>query len=92
MSLCEEMETLIKNYKVKDRSVKRQNRESKREKEKAVLTLFKQEGQGILKNIKQARKILKEVDKETTKKEDMIAKPPPYLPPEGQFPILKGLV
>ncbi len=92
VSLCEEMETLIKNHKTKGNSKKREKREAKREKEKEVLALFKKEGEDSLKSIKQARKILKEADKETKKKEELFSKPPPCLPPEGQFPILKGTV
>ncbi len=48
----------------------------------------------MLRNIKQARKILKEADKETKKKEEMLVKipPPPYRSTEGQFPMLKGTV
>ena len=34
VALCEEMETLIKNYKTKSISRKREKREAKREKEK----------------------------------------------------------
>ncbi len=56
-----------------------------------MLALFKKEGEDSLKSIKQARKILKEADKET-KKKVLFSKPPPYLPAEGQFPILKGTV
>ncbi len=57
-----------------------------------MLALFKKEGENSLKNIKQARKILKQADQETKKKEELFSKPPPYLPPEGQFPMLKGTV
>ncbi len=92
VSLCEETETLIKNHKTKGNSKKREKREAKREKEKEVLALFKKEGEDSLTSIKQARKILKEADKETKKKEELFSKPPPYLPPEGQFPILKGTI
>ena len=92
VTLCEEMETLIKNHKIKNKSLKRKNREAKREKEQAVLALFKQEGEDLLKSIKQARKIIKETDKETKKKEEIFAKPPSKVIPEGQFPILKGIV
>ncbi len=89
VALCEEMETLIKNHKTKGNSKKR---EAKREKGKEVLALFKKEGENSFKSIKRARKILKEADKETKKKEELFSKPPPYLPPEGQFPIRKGTV
>ncbi len=92
VSLCEEMETLIKNHKTKGLSAKRKKREIKREKE--VLALFKKEGEDMLRNIKQARKMLKEADTETKKKEEMLGKipPPPYRSTEGQFPMLKGTV
>ncbi len=83
------METLIKNHKTKGNSKKR---ETKMEKEKEVLALFKKKGDNSLKSIKQASKILKQADQETKKKEELFSKPPPYLPPEGQFTILKGTV
>ncbi len=57
-----------------------------------MIAMFKKEGNDTLKSIKQARKILKEADKETKKKEKLFSKPPPYLPPEGQLPVLKGTV
>ncbi len=57
-----------------------------------MLTLFKREGENSLKSIKQARKILKQADQETKKKEELFSKLSPYLPPEGQFPILMGTV
>ncbi|MGL4357384.1 MAG: hypothetical protein ACRCSY_01595, partial [Cetobacterium sp.] len=91
VTLCEEMETLIKNYKIKS-SLKKKKRENKREKEKAVLALFRKEGEELLKNIKQARKMIKEVDKETMKKEEIFANAMSIVAPEGQFPILKGMV
>ncbi len=65
VALCEEMETLIKNHKTKGNSKKR---ETKMEKEKEVLALFKKEGDNSLKSIKQASKILKQADQETKKK------------------------
>ncbi|XP_058608386.1 uncharacterized protein LOC131524952 [Onychostoma macrolepis] len=86
VALCEEMETLIKNYKTKSLNKKR---EAKREKEKEVLAMFKKEGEYTLKSIKQARKILKEADRETCKKEMLFSQPPPYLLAEREFPILK---
>lgn len=43
-------------------------------------------------SIKQARKILKEADRETCKKEMLFSQPPPYPSVEKQFPILKGKV
>ncbi len=55
--------------------------------------MFKKEGNDALKSIKEARKILKEADRETKKKERLFfTHIPPYLPQEGQFPILKGTV
>ncbi len=54
--------------------------------------MFKKEGNDALKSIKQARKILKEADNETKKKERLCSTQPPCLPLEGQFPILKGTV
>ncbi len=89
VALCKEMETLIKNHKTKGNSKKR---ETKNAKEKEVLALFKKEGENSLKSIKQVGKILKQADQETKKKEELFSKPPPYLPPEGQFPILKDTV
>ncbi len=59
---------------------------------KEVIAMFKKEGNDTLKSIKEARKILKEADRETKKKERLFFTPPPYLPQEGQFPILKGTV
>ncbi len=55
-----------------------------------MLILFKREGENSLKSIKQARKILKHADQE--KKEELFSNLSPYLPPEGQFPILMGTV
>ncbi len=54
--------------------------------------MFKKEGNYALKSITEARKILKEADRETKKKERLFFTPPPYLPQEGQFPIFKGTV
>ncbi len=92
VALCEEMETLIKNHKTKGNSKKR---ETKREKEKEVLALFKKEGENSLKStkqsIKQARKILKQADQETKKKEELFSKPPPYLPPTDSSQYLRVL-
>ncbi len=51
--------------------------------------MFKKEGNDALKSIKEARKILKEADRETKKKENEFFTPPPYLPLEEQLPILK---
>lgn len=92
VALCEEMDTLIKNYKRKGSSRRRQKRDEKRAKEREVLNMFKKEGEDNLRNIKKARKMLKEADKETTAKEQMFNSPPPYLQAEGQFPMLKGLM
>ncbi|KAL1249403.1 hypothetical protein QQF64_020408 [Cirrhinus molitorella] len=86
------METLIKNYKAKDMGKKQKKREEKREREQEVLALFKKEGENLLKNIKQARNILKEADRETKEKGGKFADPPPYVTAEGQFPLLKGTV
>ncbi len=67
VAMCEEMETLIKNY--KNKSKKR--RELKRQKEKEVIAMFKKEGNYTLKSIIEARKVLKEVDKKTKKRKQM---------------------
>lgn len=80
VALCEEMETLIKNYKMKSINMKKEKRETKREKEKEVLALFKKEGEDMLKSIKQARKVLKEAEKDNMRKEKIYAESPPYLP------------
>ncbi|XP_026080498.1 uncharacterized protein LOC113057344 isoform X2 [Carassius auratus] len=84
------METLIKNYKTKSINMKKEKRETKREKEKEVLALFKKEGEDMLKSIKQARKVLKEAKKDNMRKEKIYADPPPYLPLGKEFPLLKG--
>ncbi|KAI2645824.1 Soluble guanylate cyclase gcy-37 [Labeo rohita] len=60
--------------------------------EQEVLPLFKKEGENLLKNMKQARKILKEAEREAKEKGEVFADPPPYGASQGQFPILKGVV
>ncbi len=80
------METLIKNHKTKGNSKKR---ETKMEKEKEVLALFKKEGDNSLKSIKQASKILKQADQETKKKEELFSKPPPYFPQKDSSQYLR---
>lgn len=86
VSVCEEMETLIKNYKPKD---KKQKRRDKRERENEILKMFKEEGTGLLKSMKTAREMLKRDDKATEGKE-WVTKPPPYS--NGQFPMVTGRV
>ncbi len=54
VAICEEMETLIKNYKTK--SISKKRRAIKRQKEKEVIAMFKKEGNDALKSIKEARK------------------------------------
>ncbi len=80
-----------KNHKTKGNSKKREKREAKREKEKEVLALFKKEGEDSLKSIKQARKILKEADKETKKKEELFSKPPHICPQRDTSQYLRVL-
>ncbi len=77
VALCKEMETLIKIIKLK----------AKREESASLIQKGRRK---LIKSMKQARKILKQADQDTKKKEELFSKPPPYLPPEGQFPILKG--
>ncbi len=69
VAMCEEMETLIKNY--KNKSISKKRRELKRQKEKEVIAMFKKEGNYTLKSIIEERKILKEVDKKTKKRKQM---------------------
>ncbi|MGL4969619.1 MAG: hypothetical protein ACRC5B_05595, partial [Fusobacteriaceae bacterium] len=57
-----------------------------------MIAMFKKEGENTLKSIKQARKMLKEAEKETRKKEKLFGVPPPYLAAEKECPILKGTV
>lgn len=92
VALCEEMETLVKNYKTKEMSKKNKKREEKREREQEILALFKKEGESLRKHLKQARRLLKDLEQETKAKEQKYADPPPYLSSEGQFPLLKGTV
>ncbi len=66
IAMCEEMEILIKNYKTKSTSKKR--RELKQQKGKEVIAMFKKKGNDALKSIKEARKILKEADRERQRK------------------------
>lgn len=85
VSVCEEMEILIKNYKPND---KRQKRKDKRERENEILKMFKEEGMGLLRSMKTAREMLKKNYKENEEKGDWENKPPPYS--HGQFPMITG--
>ncbi len=67
MTMCKEMEVLIKNYKTTDTSKKRKE---KRERELGLLTLFKQYGIKLIQLEKQERE-----NKNNETKED---RPPPY--------------
>ncbi len=67
MTMCKEMEVLIKNYKTTDTSKKRKE---KRERELGLLTLFKQYGIKLIKLEKQERE-----NKNNETKED---RPSPY--------------
>ncbi len=57
-----------------------------------MIAVIKKEGNDTLKSIKETRKILKNADKETKKKERLFFTPLPYLPLEEQFPILEVTV
>lgn len=85
VSVCEEMETLIKNHKPND---KKQKRKNKRERENEILKMFKEEGVGLLQSMKTARETLKKDDEANKGKAEWVAKPPPYS--NGQFPMITG--
>ncbi len=85
VALCEEMETLIKQIiKLKGNN---KNRETKREKEKDVLTLFKR--RKLIKKYKTGKKNTKQADQETKKIEELFSKPPPYLPQKDSSQYLR---
>lgn len=85
VSVCEEMETLIKNYKPND---KKQKRKNKRERENEILKMFKDEGMGLLHSMRTAREMLKKDHKKNEEKGVWENKPPPY--PHGQYPMVTG--
>ncbi|MGL5036159.1 MAG: hypothetical protein ACRC6F_00130, partial [Aeromonas sp.] len=78
VTVCEEMEGLVKNYKPKDRSKKR---EEKRKLEQEVLNLFKNEGINFLKNMRKIREVLKKDDEKNEENFEKMTQPPPYEPP-----------
>ncbi len=85
MTMCKEMEVLIKNYKTTDTSKKRNE---KREQESGVLTLFKQNGIKLIQLEKQERE-----NKNNETKEE---RPPPYAlscdQTVNQMPIVQGKI
>lgn len=87
VTVCEEMETLIKNYKPKD---KKQKRKNKRERENEILKMFKEERVGLLQSMKTAREVLKKNDNTSKEKTEWGTSPPPYS--DGQFPMITGHV
>lgn len=88
VSVCEEMETLIKNHKAKDTGKKRKN---KRARESEVMKMFKVEGEGLLKSIKTARRMLeKDNERSDRMKVEWFTEPTPYA--NGQFPMVSGIV
>ncbi|XP_057194085.1 uncharacterized protein LOC130556800 [Triplophysa rosa] len=80
VTVCEEMEGLIKNYKPKDKNKKRSE---KRKVEQEVLNLFKNEGINFLKNMKIIREMIKKDDEE--EKLEKMTQPPPYEPFKSQM-------
>ncbi len=73
-----------KNHKTKGNN---KNRETKREKEKDVLTLFKR--RKLIKKYKTGKKNTKQADQETKKIEELFSKPPPYLPQKDSSQYLR---
>ncbi len=84
IAMCEEMEMLIKNYKTKSTSKKR--KELKQQKGKEVIAMFKKKkGNDALKSIKEARKILKEADRDKEKRK-VVFYTTPISAPRGTIP------
>lgn len=92
LALCDEMETLIKNYKAEVRKRERAQRELKRQEERKILALFKQEGQQLLKQNRKRSKKADETDRINETIRDQLNTPPPYREGDGQFPLVKGVV
>ncbi|XP_056618335.1 uncharacterized protein LOC130432826 [Triplophysa dalaica] len=82
VAVCEEMEGLIKNYKPKDSSKKR---EEKRKLEQEVLNLFRNEGVNFLKNMRKIREVLKKDDEKNEENFEKMTQPPPYEPPSQKL-------
>lgn len=62
MLLCVEMETLLNNYKAEVRNKKHVQRELKWQQEREILTLFKQETEGLVRKKWQERMNIKKTD------------------------------
>jgi len=83
LAMCREMGALIKNHKPQDKSKERQK---KREKEQKVLSLFREVG----------IKLAKELKEKVARGKGELETPPPYAPPfdltSKQLPVMNGTV
>lgn len=85
VGMCKEMEVLLKNYKINDKSKKRNE---KRDQESGALTLFKQHEVKLLK--------LERQERENKNNEIEEERPPPYAPScdqaVNQMPVVQGKI